>query len=269
MTNADLVYLYAVLPRVVEQEVLGIDERPLRWVVEEHLAAAVSDVPATEFDEAPLNERIRDLRWLEPRAVAHQAANARLHELSRAVLPLSFGTVFRSDERVRDLLRGEGSNLRERLARVAGRSEWVLAVHRDDDAALASLEASPALRRLQAEVEAASPGRAHLLKRRLVEASHEEMRRVDAEVETRLDSALGSVADAVFAEPLAAEAAERPMWRGSLLVDRAREPDLLKALDSLRQELEPRGYSLLLTGPWPPYRFGGLEPSRQVHAPAV
>jgi hypothetical protein len=59
------------------------------------------------------------------------------------------------------------------------------------------------------------------------------------------------------------------MWRGSLLVARAREADLLQVLDTLREELEPRGYSLLLTGPWPPYRFGGLEPSSQAHAPAV
>jgi hypothetical protein len=269
LTNADLVYLYAVLPRVVDQELQGIDERPVRWVVDADLAAAVTDVPATEFDEAPLNERIRDLRWLEPRAVAHQAVNARLHELSEAVLPLSFGTVFRNDDRVRDLLRQERSGLRERLDRVAGRSEWVLTIHRDQETALASLEASPGLRSLQAEVEAASPGRAYLLKRRLGEARHEELRRVDAEVEVRLSSAVGQVADAVFAEPLPAEAAERPMWRGSLLVARAREADLLQVLDTLREELEPRGYSLLLTGPWPPYRFGGLEPSSQAHAPAV
>jgi hypothetical protein len=77
------------------------------------------------------------------------------------------------------------------------------------------------------------------------------------------------VADAVFAEPLPAEAAERPLWRGSLLVQRAREPGLLTALDQLRSQLEPRGYSLLLTGPWPPYRFGGLDPSSQAHASAV
>jgi hypothetical protein len=228
-------------------------------VVEQQLAAAVSDVPASDFEEGPLNERIRDLRWLEPRAVVHQAVNARLHELSPAVLPVSFGTVFRNDERVRDLLRDEVVTLRERLERVAGRSEWVLAVHRDDEAAKSSVQASPSLRSLEAEVQSASPGRAHLLKRRLAEARHEELRRGDADVEARLSSALGRVADAVFTEPLPAEAGERPMWRGSLLVERAREADLLKVLASLQEELEPRGYRLLLTGPWPPYRFGGLE----------
>jgi hypothetical protein len=268
LTNAELVYLYAVLPRPVDEQVPGIDARPVRWLVEADLAAAVSDVPAEEFDEGPLNERIRDLRWLEPRALAHQAVNARLHELSPSLLPLTFGTVFRNDDRVRDLLREAGPHLRERLGRVAGRSEWVVALHRSQAAGLASVEASPTLRVLQAEVDAASPGRAYLLKRRLAEARQHELRRVDAEVEARLSAVLGAVTEAVYSEPLPTDAAERPMWRGSLLVERAREADLVRALDGLRSELEPRGYSLLLTGPWPTYRFGGLEP-RQAHAQAV
>jgi Gas vesicle synthesis protein GvpL/GvpF len=265
LTKPDLVYLYAVLPRRVQDPIAGIDDRAVRWIVEDDMAAAVSDVPATEFDETPLNEHVRDLRWLEPRAVAHQAVNARLHELSGAALPLSFGTVFRHDDRVRDLLREQAASLRERLARVAGRSEWVVAVHREAETALASLDASPGLRTLQAEVDTASPGRAHLLRRRLAEARQDALRRADAEVEARLSLALGEIADAVFSEPLPVEATERPMWRGSLLVERAREADLVQALDRLRAELEPRGYTLLLTGPWPAYRFGGLEP-RQEHA---
>ena len=261
-------YLYAVLPRPVAEEVRGIEDRPVRWLVEGDLVAAVGNVPAADFDEGPLNERIQDLRWLEPRAVAHQAVNARLHELSPALLPLAFGTVFRNDERVRTLLRQEGPHLRERLARVAGRSEWVLALHRNQDAALASLDASPALRELEAEVRAASPGRAYLLKRRLAEARQAELRRVDAEVEARLSAAVGEITDAVFAEPLPVEAAEGPTWRGSLLVDRTREADLVESLDNVRTHLEQRGYTLLLTGPWPAYRFGGLEAQR-AHAPAV
>jgi Gas vesicle synthesis protein GvpL/GvpF len=268
LTNPELVYLYALLPRPVSEDVAGIDGRPVRWIVEAGLAAAVGDVPAADFDEEPLNERIRDLRWLEPRAVAHQTVNARLHELSPALLPLAFGAVFRSDDRVRDLLRDLRPDLRERLARVAGRSEWVVAVHRNEAAALASRDASPTLQALNAEVQAASPGRAHLLKRRLADARQRELRRLDAEVEARLSASLAGVAEAVYPEAVPVEAIERPLWRASLLVHRARQVELVRALDELRLEFEPRGYSLLLTGPWPPYRFGGLEP-RQAHVRAV
>src|SRR5579884_3187587 len=101
-----LVYVYAILDGVVGGELWGIEGGRVRWIEEAGLAAAVSDVPRGDFDEEPLNARIRDLAWLGPRAEAHQAVNAQLAEQAEACLPLAFGTVFRTDDRVRELLSG-------------------------------------------------------------------------------------------------------------------------------------------------------------------
>ena len=76
------------------EPIAGIDGAHVRWVVTEELAAAVSNVPADDFEEEPLNARVRDMAWLGPRAVAHQAVNAQLFEAADACLPLAFGTVF-------------------------------------------------------------------------------------------------------------------------------------------------------------------------------
>ena len=121
-----LIYVYAVLPEPVAGDLSGIDARPVRWIAEGGLAAAVSEVPSEEFDEQPLNEHVRDMGWLGPRAVAHQEVNYRLHADGEASVPLSFGTVFRDDERVRQLLRDEAPVLAERLGAVRGCAEWVV-----------------------------------------------------------------------------------------------------------------------------------------------
>ena len=266
---SDLVYLYAVAPRPVAGQLAGIDGRPVRWIVDGDLAAAVSDVPAEEFEQEPLNARVRDLHWLGPRAVAHQTVNAQLHERAEALVPLAFGTVFRDDERVRDLLRREREGLRERLTAVSGRAEWVLALHRVGDPDVAALERhSPAVRELQAEIASSSPGRAHLLKRRLAELTGQELARLDAEAVDTILEALNGLADAVYVEPLPAEAAERPLLRASLLVARSGEAHFLETIERLRERWPERGYQLLLTGPWPAYRFGGLQPYER-HAGAV
>ena len=68
--------------------------------------------------------------WLAPRAVAHQEVNHRIHELAEAVIPLAFGSVFRDDERVRALLRRQSNAFEERLHRLRGKSEWVVALYR-------------------------------------------------------------------------------------------------------------------------------------------
>src|SRR5688572_30147155 len=127
-----LTYVYAVLAEGERRaELTGIDRAPVRLLSEGALAAAASDVPAEDFEEEPLNENIRDMEWLGERAAQHQAVNARLFRSASALLPLSFGTVFRSDDNVRSFLRENAALVGERLERVQDRSEWVITVERD------------------------------------------------------------------------------------------------------------------------------------------
>ena len=256
----DLVYVYAVLDRPAPAAVRGIDARPVRYVTEGALAAAISDVPAEDFEEEPLNARVRDMGWLGPRAVAHQEVNYRLHADSEAVIPLAFGTVFRDEDRVRQLLRDQSAALEERLQAVQGCAEWVVAVHllKEPDSADLVRE-SEALRRLHEEIESSSPGRAHLLTRRLAELERDEARRLQQEAAEEVMASLGGVAAATYAEPLPTDTVERPLLRASVLVSRRDEARFLDEVERLSARWPEPTYRLSVTGPWPPYRFGGLR----------
>ena len=256
-----LVYLYAILPAPVATDVKGIDAQPVRWVVEDGLAAAVSDVPAEDFDEAPLNEHVRDMSWLGPRAVAHQDVNARLHEQGEAIVPLAFGTVFRDDEGVKRLLHEQGASLVARLQAVRDCGEWVVSLHvlNEPDAEFVA-RASPALQALRHEIATSTPGRAHLLQRRLAEVERDERRRIQAESGEQVVASLREIASDVYLEPLPSDTVERPLVRASLLVSRAAEPRFLQQVERLQTQWPEPVYRLQLSGPWPPYRFGGLQP---------
>ena len=73
-------------------------------------------------------------------------------------------------------------------------------------------------------------------------------------------SSLRQVAVAAYPEPLPTDTVERPLLRASLLVRREAEPRFLDEVERLRARWPEPVYRLLLTGPWPPYRFGGLRP---------
>jgi gas vesicle protein GvpL/GvpF len=260
-------YLYAIFeadPAAAawrdEEPLLGVEAAPVRPLVEGALAGAVSDVPASDFDEGPLNEHVRDLDWLGPRALAHQQVNAHLFERVDAVLPLAFGAVFRDDNRVRRLLREQRADFLGRLARVRGRAEWVVTVHRDEAAALAALErSSTSLRDLRAQVEASSPGRAYLLKRREAELRREELLAGDAEATRAVVAALAGHAEDTYREAIAEGVRDGAITRVSFLVPRSREADFVDTVERLREHWCGRGYLVAPTGPWPPYRFGGLQ----------
>ena len=145
--------------RVAAAGLTGIDEAPVGCVVVGALLAAASDVDASEYDETPLNDHVRDLDWLAARAAQHQAVNGRLLELLGTVLPLSFGAIYRDDERVRAMLREDTAERAALLASLAGRAEWVVTVTRDREAPVDDAE----VRALDAQIAGSPPGRAFLL----------------------------------------------------------------------------------------------------------
>jgi hypothetical protein len=259
---SDLLYLYGIVPAVALPNVdglVGIGSRPVRLIVEGDVAGVVGAVPAREFDEEPLNERMRDLEWLGPRAAAHQVVNARLMELADALVPLSFGTVYRDEAGLARALRAGHDDFVRRLEAMRGRDEWVVTLTRDEALALAALERdSEPLRRLTQEIAASTPGRQYLLGRRLEEVRRQELTSLDAEAVQSAVLGLASSVERVHRERLAEGAAGAPIARASVLIPRARTSAFLADVDRLDRHWRERGYSLVATGPWPPYRFGGL-----------
>jgi hypothetical protein len=268
--TGQLVYVYAILRATAldaldASQLTGIAGEPIALVESSGLAAVTSAVPAEEFDEAPLNQRLRDLAWLGPHAAAHQAVNAQLHAVAEAVLPLSFGAIFRSKERVAEVLSERERELEARLSQVAGREEWVAALQRSHALAVGALErVSVPVQQLQREMAAAGPGRAYLLGRRLEQLKQEEARRLDAQAAEEATAAVEGVSDQLHREALVR--ADGPtaedlqvLARMSLLVSRRAAPTLLRAAEAFNATWRDRGYTLHLTGPWPPYRFGGLQ----------
>jgi hypothetical protein len=217
-------------------------------------------VPEQDFAEEPLNANVRDMNWLGPHAIAHQDVNARLHDASDAIIPLAFGTVFRDEARVQQLLDTQKEAFVARLDRVRGCAEWVVALHllHEPDAETVA-SGSPAVKALRDDIQASPPGRAHLLRRQLATLERDEARRLQFEAAALVLDELRSVARDVYPEPLPSDSVERPLLRASVLVPREEESRFLDQVDRLRDRWPEPTYRMLLTGPWPPYRFGGLD----------
>jgi hypothetical protein len=260
----ELRYLYAIASAdsanaIRGAKLLGIDGGSIDVVVEGPLLGVTSVVPATDYEEGPLNERLQDLDWLAPRAASHQEVNGKLLELAPAVIPLSFGAIYRGTAGVRDLLRTRADDLGDRLRAVEGRAEWIVSIERDPD----SMPAGESVSALDAQIAAAAPGRAFLLGKRRDEVVREEQRARDAIIGEEASAIIGAVAERVYREPLIDDPTAAAVARFSVLAPRAREIELGDVVRQLGSTGIARGYHVRLSGPWPAYRFGGL-PSEPV-----
>lgn len=241
--------------RVAAAGLTGIDEKPVGCVVEGALLAAASDVDEAEYGEAALNEHVRDLDWLAARAAQHQAVNGRLLELLGTVLPLSFGAIYRDDERVRQMLSTDADERTAQLASLAGHAEWVVTVSRDTNAPPDDAD----VRALDAQIAASPPGRAFLLDKQRGATLSRSIEKRDNDAASTALSALERVAARTYQESVVAGGSDAVALRASILVERERESALTEAIGELEAELGALGYHVRASGPWPAYRFGTMQ----------
>ncbi|MBV9119736.1 MAG: GvpL/GvpF family gas vesicle protein [Chloroflexi bacterium] len=258
-----LVYLYCLLP--VEdapdtRDLAGLEDRPVRLVKVGSLQAAISEV-GTEFGERQLNDRIRDLDWLSPRAVRHHEVVDTLFGRCSSALPLSFGAIFRSEDRLRRRLEGEMESLRARLERLRGRGEWDLKVTRDEEVFRRGLRIESAeLGALQSQLEGLPPGRAFMLNKKIQLMETREGQRLSAQIRDEVHATLSELAEESRRDQLAAQRDNSGMrleFRGGYLIEEAGGDGLKLAVGKLSARYASLGYAFDLTGPWPAFGFAG------------
>jgi hypothetical protein len=262
-------YAYAIAraePGLSGEPIPGVDPRfPVRSIVVDDLMVLISDVSLAEYDLGTLRERLQNSVWLELLARGHQRVMTALLE-RYTLLPLKLCTLYTDEVRVRELLETSGTWFRSALERIAGAREWGVKVFcaRPTLSAWAA-KAAPELRSLAESVGAASPGARYMLEKRLQRAAQlatDDLRRQHSE----------EIAATLASGPWAAQrGAIQPaqvhgrlddmVLNGAYLVSEGELEHFRATLDGLAAEYGPRGYSVVLTGPWPAYSFSGqLEP---------
>lgn len=258
MTGRCLVWLYAVAPHSDEEAETaaptGVAGEPVRTIVSGDLTAIVGSVPMDVFGEEPLRRNFEDLDWLEATARAHDAVVSAVVRRGPAV-PLRLATVFRDDERVRELLDERRADFAAALELVSGRTEWGVRAYGDRAVLTAAVAEA------KAEAGTMTPGAAYLARRRAQLSAQETVERDAAERASQVHERLLRRAAAGRCQPLTDPAVSgRRDWmvlNGTYLVDDDRTEDFTATVNALGAEFP--GIRLELTGPWPPYSFAGVQ----------
>ncbi|MDQ2890057.1 MAG: GvpL/GvpF family gas vesicle protein [Gemmatimonadota bacterium] len=207
------------------------------------LAAVVSDTPIVIYD--PTRENV----------LAHEFVNETVMR-EFTVIPMSFGTVFRSEEDVGQLLRSTYDAFTDVLEKMKDKIEFGVQIRWDRDRVVESLEQeNDEIRKLKDEITrnaASSTYFARMQLGRLIESAledsagrymatvHEELKHVS--VASRSNKVIG----------------DRMIMNAAFLVNRSDE----KRFDDAVTDLSRRFENLLTfkyTGPWPPYNFVNIK----------
>jgi hypothetical protein len=240
-------YVYCIIKSTDSKEFgpIGIGEGSSGVYTVHHmdLAAVVSDTPIRIYD--PTRENV----------LAHEFVNETVMR-EYTVIPMSFGTLFRTEEDIVELLKSTYQAFDDVLDKMKDKIEFGLKVLWDREKVIASIEEdNEEIRRLRDEINRNAQSSTYFARMQLG-------RLVESALEEAGNSYVRDIHEALKPSAVASRSnkpiGDRMILNAAFLVDRDRE----KSFDDRVKEIS-RKYEELLTfkytGPWPPYNFVNIK----------
>lgn len=261
---SDIVYLYGYVPARAAVDLddapAGIAGRPLELVDCGDVRAVVSRVPADAYSPERIEAGLADMSWLAEQGIAHERAVAALVDRS-TVVPMRLFTLFSSTEALVADCAQRAAWLGDSIARLDGVRQWDLKVSFDAARMLDTIgQSNEEVAAIDAEMEAAAPGRRYLLQRQRDEVARGAVRRTAVALADQAFASLSGIArdSRRLPPPGSAEPDQLPVvLNAALLVERAREDELRDAARVEAERLGRHGIDVACSGPWAAYRFVG------------
>jgi len=220
---------------------IGADPAVTYTVNYRDIAAVISNTPMVVQD--PTRDNV----------LAHQRVNETVMQ-QHTVIPMSFGTVFKTRDDIVELLRGAHGAFQDVLAKMENKVEFGLKALWDREEMIRQIEHEDEdIRRLKTEI-AAQKGSTYF-------ARVQYGRLVDGALQSRSEQYVSEIFEALRDVSVASRAnkpiGDKMILNAAFLVDRTRESGFdarVKALGAKYDMLTFR-----YTGPWPPYNFVNIR----------
>lgn len=230
----------------------GADEPRLLEVGGDYWLVAAT-APLSRYAAKTIDTHLRDIDWVASRAAEHEAIVEHALTLGDGVtvIPMKLFTLFSTDERAADHVRGMKRSLDRVALRIEGCEEWGLRILFDE---------ARAARAAQEEARKAKvvTGTSFLLRKKALDEERRSLGASGAALTRDLFDRLSKISRR--AERRAApnrELAGRVLLDAVFLVPRASVKKIKTTVASSAKQLVEEGFDITLSGPWPAYSFIG------------
>jgi hypothetical protein len=240
-------YVYCIIKNSRERDFgqIGIGEGSniVYTVQYGDLAAVVSDTPIRIYD--PTRENV----------LAHEFVNETVMR-EYTVIPMSFGTLFRTEDDIVELLKSTYQAFDDVLEKMKDKIEFGLKVLWDRDRVVATIEEqNEEIRRLRDEIDRNAQSSTYFARMQLG-------RLIEAAMEDAGNQYVRDIHEALKPAAVASRSnkpiGDRMILNAAYLVDRDRERNFDDAVKEISRKYESL-LSFKYTGPWPPYNFVNIK----------
>lgn len=257
------VYLYclarheclSVLREKTEKGMAGVDgQHPVAVLTDSGVVAVFTEVNIADFSE----ENLQTLSWVGERASRHEAVVELVMTVS-PVLPVKFGTIYRSCDSLRQFLNTYHQNIERALVNLRDKAEWSVKGYLVEEVAQRIIAKADSGIQARTAALSTSPGARYLQQKQLDVAIKAALEAGVARISHDFQHALALHASAATTLRLHSSAVtgrtERMVINSSFLLSSESLSNFRATFADQQDAYKPIGLTLELLGPWPPYNF--------------
>lgn len=258
-------YLYCVREKNGSGlKVQGINGGKIRLMHYKDIEAVVSDISLENYSSREIQKKAQeDLSWIKEKAEQHERVIRQAMRKNRAfitVIPMKFGTIFKTKDRLEASLQKHYAKFKKILERLKGKQEWGVKMYIDRKVFASEIKKiSPEIQKKIKEAVSLPEGEAYFLQKEIDEA-----------VRKQIDSILPKYTENIFknlkkhtvaatrGKLLDKELTGKPLpmiLNAIFMVSQEKLKGFIKEVDAVNTEYNSKGFCFELSGPWPPYHF--------------
>ncbi|MBU4370216.1 GvpL/GvpF family gas vesicle protein [Patescibacteria group bacterium] len=258
-------YLYCVKEKNnSEFSEKGINGGKIFVVPYKGLEAIVSQVDLKEFSSNEIQRKADNLGWIKEKAQLHEQIieEAMGKEKGKIipVIPMKFGTIFKSKEKLEETLKKYYSKFKKTLENLAGKQEWGVKIYLNRKIFEKEVKkVSHEIQKKEEEMISMPEGVAYFMQKQIDDAVKKE---ADKTFQNYIENFFNNLKE-FSAAGTKGKILEKELTGKSLpmtmnaifLVSEKKLKGFIKEINNLNKEFKSKGFTFEYSGPWPPYNF--------------
>jgi hypothetical protein len=258
VTHNKLIYVFCVtredpllINHDVKDEILSIEI--------DGFYATIKYASENEFSEENIKKNISNVAWLDANVREHLKHISAIMQ-SVTVIPFNFGTLYKSEDGLRQFIRNYAKEFEEGLQYLENKEEWAVKAVCDKKKVIGSIGSlSQNISDIDQQIKDSSPGKAYILGKKKNEIIEKEINSIYNSISKLIFNRLNGLCEEfsinVIVPDELREKDQDMILNVAFLIRKENIENFIQLSDKLITEYENIGLTLDLTGPWPPYTF--------------
>ncbi|ARI76457.1 hypothetical protein HM131_06235 [Halobacillus mangrovi] len=267
----ELLYLYGIIPKPDEEtdsfaDIKGIDgEHSLTMMNFNHCAAVVCLVDEEEYGEKVLEEKTKQMDWVQEKAFHHHEALISLRERT-TIIPMKFCTIFQNEESLSEMIQSREEDWERLLNELENKEEWNVKIYCDRSLLREEVaENNLTIENKKAEIAEMSKGRQYLERKKLNQIIDKEVEQEQHDFSKGYHEKWKGLAaqdsvKKVWNKDVTGKD-EEMCWNSAYLLPLEHVEPFLEHVTLANEKHASAGWKFEITGPWPAYHFVNLSKS--------